>query len=87
LLHKFYYRQRPRITAALSCSDKFVEKQVDYEAFLRNPLSIVNDPNLVVRLGTSRFLNWQAAVPLMVSLAAFKQPLTQVRCDLRPRRV
>nr|CAB3263482.1 phosphatidate phosphatase LPIN1 [Phallusia mammillata] len=55
---------------------KFAEKQISYESFVRDPLPIINDPNLVIRLGESRYLTWQSAAPVIMSLAVFRRPLT-----------
>jgi len=50
---------------------------VNFDGFLQNPATILNDQNLVFKVG-DRYMNWQAAAPALVSLVVYKQPLTKV---------
>ncbi|MGH0132099.1 UNVERIFIED_CONTAM: hypothetical protein FKN15_018193 [Acipenser sinensis] len=51
----------------------FQEKSVSYQHFVENP-SIIDDPNLVVKIG-SKYYNWATAAPLMVAMQVFQKPL------------
>uniref|UniRef100_H2YZF3 Lipin middle domain-containing protein n=1 Tax=Ciona savignyi TaxID=51511 RepID=H2YZF3_CIOSA len=55
-------------------SDKFQEKLVTYDQFAQNAVSILNDPNLVVKFG-DQYLTWQNAVPVITAMAVFKKPI------------
>ncbi|KPP61153.1 hypothetical protein Z043_120783, partial [Scleropages formosus] len=53
--------------------EKFQEKAVSYQQFSENP-TIIDDPNLVVKIGT-KYYNWITAAPLMLAMQAFQKPL------------
>lgn len=53
--------------------EEFVEKAVSYQEFVDNP-SIIDDPNLVVKIGT-KYYNWSTAAPLVLALQVFQKPL------------
>ncbi|TNN61602.1 Phosphatidate phosphatase LPIN1 [Liparis tanakae] len=55
----------------------FHEKLISYQQFSENP-SIIDDPNLVVKIG-SKYYNWSSAAPLMLAMQAFQKPLPKVR--------
>uniref|UniRef100_A0AAY4ACF5 phosphatidate phosphatase n=1 Tax=Denticeps clupeoides TaxID=299321 RepID=A0AAY4ACF5_9TELE len=57
-------------------SEQFQEKAISYEEFAENP-SIIDDPNLVVRIGT-KYYNWPTAAPLMLAMQVFQKPLPKV---------
>ena len=59
-------------------SGKFLEKEVSFDTFHRNPSAILNDCNLVFKID-NHYLNWQAAAAAIVSLVVFKQNVTKVR--------
>uniref|UniRef100_A0A671WRS1 phosphatidate phosphatase n=1 Tax=Sparus aurata TaxID=8175 RepID=A0A671WRS1_SPAAU len=53
--------------------EQFHEKIISYQQFADNP-SIIDDPNLVVKIG-SKYYNWSTAAPLMLAMQAFQKPL------------
>nr|XP_018672987.1 phosphatidate phosphatase LPIN1 isoform X1 [Ciona intestinalis] len=54
--------------------EKFQEKLVTYENFMQNAMTIINDPNLVVKIG-DHYLAWQHAAPVITAMAVFKKPV------------
>uniref|UniRef100_A0A3P9JT91 phosphatidate phosphatase n=1 Tax=Oryzias latipes TaxID=8090 RepID=A0A3P9JT91_ORYLA len=59
--------------------EQFKEKIISYQQFLENP-SIIDDPNLVVRIGT-KYFNWSTAAPLVLALQAFQKPLPKAAVE------
>ncbi|KAF6735885.1 Phosphatidate phosphatase LPIN1 [Oryzias melastigma] len=59
--------------------EQFDEKIISYQQFLENP-SIIDDPNLVVRIGT-KYYNWSTAAPLVLALQAFQKPLPKAAVE------
>ncbi|KAM9839892.1 phosphatidate phosphatase LPIN1-like [Aulostomus maculatus] len=59
-------------------SEQFHEKIISYQQFVENP-SIIDDPNLVVKIG-SKYYNWSTAAPLMLAMQAFQKPLPKYTC-------
>ncbi|KAF3849766.1 hypothetical protein F7725_019485 [Dissostichus mawsoni] len=59
--------------------EQFHEKIISYQQFSENP-SIIDDPNLVVKIG-SKYYNWSSAAPLMLALQAFQKPLPKVAVE------
>ncbi|MGH0130624.1 UNVERIFIED_CONTAM: hypothetical protein FKN15_055282 [Acipenser sinensis] len=57
----------------------FQEKSVSYQHFVENP-SIIDDPNLVVKIG-SKYYNWATAAPLMVAMQVFQKPLPKATVE------
>ncbi|XP_051954330.1 phosphatidate phosphatase LPIN1-like isoform X2 [Xyrauchen texanus] len=53
--------------------EHFQHKSVSYQQFAENP-SIIDDPNLVVKIG-SKYYNWNTAAPIMLAMQAFQKPL------------
>ncbi|XP_072555086.1 phosphatidate phosphatase LPIN1 isoform X2 [Paramormyrops kingsleyae] len=53
--------------------EQFQEKAVSYHQFAENP-ALIDDPNLVVKIGT-KYYNWTTAAPLMLAMQAFQKPL------------
>uniref|UniRef100_A0A8I5N179 phosphatidate phosphatase n=1 Tax=Papio anubis TaxID=9555 RepID=A0A8I5N179_PAPAN len=53
--------------------DAFLEQAVSYQQFVDNP-AIIDDPNLVVKIG-SKYYNWTTAAPLLLAMQAFQKPL------------
>uniref|UniRef100_A0A8C2ZES6 phosphatidate phosphatase n=1 Tax=Cyclopterus lumpus TaxID=8103 RepID=A0A8C2ZES6_CYCLU len=47
--------------------------------FSENP-SIIDDPNLVVKIG-SKYYNWSSAAPLMLAMQAFQKPLPKAAVE------
>ena len=52
--------------------------KVSYEQFSMNPAAILSDPNLVIRID-DQYYNWQSAAPFIISMLAFKQPVTGIQ--------
>ncbi|KAM6991774.1 phosphatidate phosphatase LPIN1 isoform 2-T2 [Tautogolabrus adspersus] len=59
--------------------EQFHEKMISYQQFAENP-SIIDDPNLVVKIG-SKYYNWSTAAPLMLALQAFQKPLPKAAVE------
>nr|XP_004543004.1 phosphatidate phosphatase LPIN2 isoform X3 [Maylandia zebra] len=53
--------------------ERFMEHIITYHEFAENP-AIIDNPNLVVRIG-NRYYNWTLAAPLILSLQAFQKNL------------
>ncbi|XP_047225441.1 phosphatidate phosphatase LPIN2 isoform X2 [Girardinichthys multiradiatus] len=53
--------------------ERFMEHIITYNEFAENP-AIIDNPNLVVRIG-NRYYNWTLAAPLILSLQAFQKNL------------
>uniref|UniRef100_A0A8C3HJW9 Lipin 1 n=1 Tax=Chrysemys picta bellii TaxID=8478 RepID=A0A8C3HJW9_CHRPI len=53
--------------------DQFLEQAVTYQQFVDNP-AIIDDPNLVVKIG-NKYYNWTTAAPLLLAMQAFQKPL------------
>ncbi len=52
----------------------FEEGKVSYEEYSNDPLSILENPNLLIRF-EDKLYEWKAAAPLILSLLAYKKPL------------
>ncbi|TSO67471.1 Phosphatidate phosphatase LPIN1 [Bagarius yarrelli] len=59
--------------------EEFEEKVVSYQEFANNP-SIIDDPNLVVKIGT-KYYNWSTAAPLVLAMQAFQKPLPKAALE------
>ncbi|XP_043841904.1 phosphatidate phosphatase LPIN1 isoform X3 [Dromiciops gliroides] len=59
-------------------TDEFLEQEVSYQQFVDNP-AIIDDPNLVVKIG-SKYYNWTTAAPLLLAMQAFQKPLPKYSC-------
>ncbi|KAF7247888.1 Phosphatidate phosphatase LPIN1 [Varanus komodoensis] len=59
--------------------EKFLEQEVTYQQFVDNP-AIIDDPNLVVKIG-SKYYNWTTAAPLLLAMQAFQKPLPKATVD------
>ncbi|VTJ89099.1 Hypothetical predicted protein, partial [Marmota monax] len=53
--------------------DEFLEQAVSYQQFVDNP-AIIDDPNLVVKIGNN-YYNWTTAAPLLLAMQTFQKPL------------
>ncbi|XP_014324088.1 phosphatidate phosphatase LPIN2 [Xiphophorus maculatus] len=53
--------------------EKFMEHMISYNDFAENP-AIIDNPNLVVRIG-NRYYNWTLAAPLILCMQAFQKNL------------
>ncbi|XP_038623704.1 phosphatidate phosphatase LPIN1 isoform X3 [Tachyglossus aculeatus] len=56
--------------------DEFLEQAVSYQQFVDNP-AIIDDPNLVVKIG-NKYYNWTTAAPLLLAMQAFQKPLPKL---------
>uniref|UniRef100_A0A665V4C8 phosphatidate phosphatase n=1 Tax=Echeneis naucrates TaxID=173247 RepID=A0A665V4C8_ECHNA len=59
--------------------EQFHERIISYQQFAENP-SIIDDPNLVVKIG-SKYYNWSTAAPLMLAMQAFQKPLPKAAME------
>ncbi|KAK2856335.1 hypothetical protein Q5P01_005070 [Channa striata] len=59
--------------------EQFREKIISYQQFAENP-SIIDDPNLVIKIG-SKYYNWSTAAPLMLAMQAFQKPLPKAAVE------
>ncbi|XP_063771462.1 phosphatidate phosphatase LPIN1 isoform X2 [Pseudophryne corroboree] len=59
--------------------DQFIKQVVTYQQFVDNP-SIIDDPNLVVKIG-NKYYNWPTAAPVLLAMQAFQKPLPKVTVD------
>ncbi|XP_075057521.1 phosphatidate phosphatase LPIN1 isoform X2 [Mixophyes fleayi] len=58
--------------------EQFIQQVVSYQQFVDNP-SIIDDPNLVVKIG-NKYYNWPTAAPLLLAMQAFQKPLPKYSC-------
>ncbi|KAM9704502.1 phosphatidate phosphatase LPIN1 isoform 2-T2 [Menidia menidia] len=59
--------------------EQFCDKIISYQQFTANP-SIIDDPNLVVKIG-SKYYNWSTAAPLVLAMQAFQKPLPKAAVE------
>ncbi|XP_027015858.1 phosphatidate phosphatase LPIN1 isoform X1 [Tachysurus fulvidraco] len=59
--------------------EEFEEKSVTYQEFANHP-SIIDDPNLVVKIG-AKYYNWSTAAPLVLAMQAFQKPLPKAALE------
>lgn len=59
--------------------EQFYDKIITYQQFAENP-SIIDDPNLVVKIGT-KYYNWSTAAPLVLAMQAFQKPLPKATLE------
>ncbi|XP_041419485.1 phosphatidate phosphatase LPIN1 isoform X2 [Xenopus laevis] len=59
--------------------ERFIEQSVSYQQFVDNP-GLIDDPNLVVKIG-NKYYNWPTAAPLLLAMQAFQKPLPKVTID------
>ncbi|EMP32523.1 Phosphatidate phosphatase LPIN1 [Chelonia mydas] len=59
--------------------DQFLEQAVTYQKFVDNP-AIIDDPNLVVKIG-NKYYNWTTAAPLLLAMQAFQKPLPKATVE------
>ncbi|KAJ0056278.1 hypothetical protein NL108_004569, partial [Boleophthalmus pectinirostris] len=58
--------------------EQFQQRAVSYQQFSENP-SIIDDPNLVVKIG-NKYYNWNTAAPVMLAMQVYQKPLPQCWC-------
>uniref|UniRef100_A0A8C0LT27 phosphatidate phosphatase n=1 Tax=Canis lupus dingo TaxID=286419 RepID=A0A8C0LT27_CANLU len=63
--------------------DAFLEQAVSYQQFVDNP-ALIDDPNLVVKIG-NKYYNWTTAAPLLLAMQAFQKPLPKVSFNMRDK--
>ncbi|MBW00408.1 Phosphatidate phosphatase LPIN1, partial [Eschrichtius robustus] len=63
--------------------DAFLEQAVSYQQFVDNP-ALIDDPNLVVKIG-NKYYNWTTAAPLLLAMQAFQKPLPKVSFTMRKK--
>ncbi|XP_077366965.1 phosphatidate phosphatase LPIN1 isoform X2 [Festucalex cinctus] len=59
--------------------EQFHAKIISYQQFAQNP-SVIDDPNLVVKIG-SKYYNWSTAAPIMLAMQAFHKPLPKAAVE------
>ncbi|CAN9506928.1 unnamed protein product [Ophioblennius macclurei] len=59
--------------------EQFLERSVSYQQFSENP-SIIDDPNLVVKIG-NKYYNWNTAAPVMLAMQVYQKPLPQASVE------
>ncbi|KAI5244258.1 Phosphatidate Phosphatase Lpin1 [Manis pentadactyla] len=59
--------------------DAFLEQAVSYQQFVDNP-ALIDDPNLVVKIG-NKYYNWATAGPLLLAMQAFQKPLPKATVE------
>ncbi|KAF1572496.1 UNVERIFIED_CONTAM: Phosphatidate phosphatase LPIN1, partial [Eudyptes robustus] len=59
--------------------EEFLEHAVTYQQFVDNP-TIIDDPNLVVKIG-NKYYNWTTAGPLLLAMQAFQKPLPKATVE------
>ncbi|XP_031211679.1 phosphatidate phosphatase LPIN1 isoform X3 [Mastomys coucha] len=59
--------------------DAFLEQAVSYQQFADNP-AIIDDPNLVVKIG-NKYYNWTTAAPLLLAMQAYQKPLPKATVE------
>ncbi|XP_073320209.1 phosphatidate phosphatase LPIN1 isoform X1 [Pagrus major] len=59
--------------------EEFKERAITYQQFSENP-SIIDDPNLVVKIG-NKYYNWSTAAPVMLAMQVYQKPLPQASVE------
>ncbi|XP_035385320.1 LOW QUALITY PROTEIN: phosphatidate phosphatase LPIN1 [Electrophorus electricus] len=59
--------------------EDFQEKAVAYQQFSAHP-ALIDDPNLVVKIG-SKYYNWSTAAPVLLAMQVFQKPLPKATVD------
>ncbi|XP_068265914.1 phosphatidate phosphatase LPIN1 isoform X2 [Nyctibius grandis] len=59
--------------------EEFLEHAVTYQQFVDSP-AIIDDPNLVVKIG-NKYYNWTTAGPLLLAMQAFQKPLPKATVE------
>lgn len=57
----------------------FLAHEVTYQQFVDNP-ALIDDPNLVVKIG-NKYYNWTTAAPLLLAMQAFQKPLPKATVE------
>lgn len=64
-----------QITGGEQVLQAFEDYKVSFEHFCKNPHALLCDARLVIRI-EEQYYNWQTAAPIIISLLAFKQPIS-----------
>ncbi|XP_069462052.1 phosphatidate phosphatase LPIN1 isoform X2 [Ambystoma mexicanum] len=59
--------------------ERFAEHIITYQQFVDNP-AVIDDPNLVVKIG-NKYYNWPTAAPLLLAMQAFQKLLPKVTVE------
>ncbi|XP_073682608.1 phosphatidate phosphatase LPIN1 isoform X2 [Garra rufa] len=59
--------------------EEFEERAISYQEFADNP-SVIDDPNLVVKIGT-KYYNWTTAAPIVLAMQVFQKPLPKATVE------
>ncbi|XP_047674325.1 phosphatidate phosphatase LPIN1-like isoform X1 [Tachysurus fulvidraco] len=59
--------------------EHFQEKVLSYQQFAENP-KLIDDPNLVVKIG-SKYHNWGTAAPILLAMQVFQKPLPKATVE------
>ncbi|XP_032877469.1 phosphatidate phosphatase LPIN1 isoform X2 [Amblyraja radiata] len=60
-------------------NEQFMRSSISYQEFAVNP-GIIDDPNLVVKIG-SKYYNWSTAAPVLLAVQAFQKPLPKATME------
>ncbi|XP_072913036.1 phosphatidate phosphatase LPIN1 isoform X3 [Hemitrygon akajei] len=60
-------------------NEQFMGRSVSYQEFAENP-GIIDDPNLVVKIG-SKYYNWATAAPVLLAMQTFQKPLPKATME------
>ncbi|XP_012582817.1 PREDICTED: phosphatidate phosphatase LPIN1 [Condylura cristata] len=71
--------QTPAHDPEFPVPDAFSEQAVSYQQFVDNP-ALIDDPNLVVKIG-NKYYNWTTAAPLLLAMQAFQKPLPKATVE------
>ncbi|KAI2803750.1 Lipin-3 [Blomia tropicalis] len=63
-----------------SDSEHFLQSIISFDDFSENPLQILENPNLVIRMG-GKYYNWKMASSIILSLLMFQRPLPKKTFD------
>ncbi|XP_064412443.1 phosphatidate phosphatase LPIN1 isoform X2 [Latimeria chalumnae] len=59
--------------------ETFLEHVMTYQQFAENP-AVIDDPNLVVKIGNT-YYNWTTAAPMLLAMQAFQKPLPKATVE------
>lgn len=57
-------------------SERFLHSIISFDDFSENPTLILQNPNLVIRMG-GKYYNWQTAAPIIISILMFQRQLPE----------
>ncbi|XP_051880749.1 phosphatidate phosphatase LPIN1 [Pristis pectinata] len=60
-------------------NEQFMGRSISYQEFAENP-GIIDDPNLVVKIG-SKYYNWSTAAPVLLAMQTFQKPLPKATME------